>query len=222
MVSAGPRSGHGRRLRAGTVTARGLAETGIARRGSRRRGPGTRAGRRGWSRLPHVEMTWDFEDGGYWCPRCGKPYENLGGYESEVLDWQSVVRVTVHCRRRYRRACLCPVPATVTAPGPPKAIGKGLLSIAFIAMLITERYVAGRSQNSPVTRAGPAPRGGLARDADQGGGRSRSRSARRPPSCPRNPCSGRGPAGAAVNSACPNLTPGSRRRAAIYSQKVSE
>jgi hypothetical protein len=39
----------------------------------------------------------------------------------------------------------------VTAPGPPKAIGKGLLSNAFIAMLLTERYVAGRSQNSLVT-----------------------------------------------------------------------
>jgi hypothetical protein len=96
-------------------------------------------------------VTWDFEDGGYWCPRCGKRYEHLGGYESEVLDWQAVVRVTVHCRRRYRRGCRCPVPATVTAPGPPKAIGKGLLSNAFIAMLITERYVAGRSQNSLVT-----------------------------------------------------------------------
>ncbi len=122
------------------MTAGGLAGTGIAR-----------AGRRDWSRLPHVEVTWDFEDGGYWCPRCGKRYEHLGGYESEVLDWQAVVRVTVHCRRRYRRACRCPVPATVTAPGPPKAIGKGLLSNAFIAMLITERYVAGRSQNSLVT-----------------------------------------------------------------------
>jgi transposase len=119
--------------------------------GPRRRGPGARAGRRDWSRLPHVEVTWDFEDGGYGCPQCGKPYEHLGGYESEVLDWQAVVRVTVHCRRRYRRACRCPVPATVTAPGPPKAIGKGLLSNAFIAMLITERYVAGRSQNSLVT-----------------------------------------------------------------------
>jgi len=42
----------------------------------------------------------------------------------------------------------------VTAPGPPKAIGKGLLSIAFIAMLITERYVAGRSLNSLGHRAG--------------------------------------------------------------------
>src|SRR5262249_35229833 len=33
---------------------------------------------------------------------------------------------------------------------PPKAIGKGLLSNGFIALLFTERYVAGRSQNSLV------------------------------------------------------------------------
>jgi transposase len=62
-----------------------------------------------------------------------------------------IVRLVAHCRRRYRRACRCPVPATVMAPGPPKAIGKGLVSNAFIAMLLTERYVAGRSQNSLVT-----------------------------------------------------------------------
>ena len=60
-------------------------------------------------------------------------------------------RVVAHCRRRYRRTCSCRVPATVTAPGPPKAIGKGLLANGFIAMLLTERYVAGRSQNSLVT-----------------------------------------------------------------------
>jgi hypothetical protein len=46
------------------------------------------------------------------------------------------------------------VPATVTAPGPPKAIGKGLFSNAFIAMLFTERFVAGRSMNSLVTGLG--------------------------------------------------------------------
>jgi transposase len=39
----------------------------------------------------------------------------------------------------------------VTAPGPPKAIGKGLVSNAFIALWLAERYVAGRSQNSLVT-----------------------------------------------------------------------
>ena len=49
------------------------------------------------------------------------------------------MRVQVDCRRRYRRACSCRVPATVTAPGPPKAIGKGLVFNAFIAMLLTTR-----------------------------------------------------------------------------------
>jgi len=54
-------------------------------------------------------------------------------------------------RRHYKRACDCRVPATVTAPGPPKAIGKGLFSNGFIAMLLTERFAAGRSMNSLVT-----------------------------------------------------------------------
>jgi transposase len=69
----------------------------------------------------------------------------------EQLDWQVIVRVVVHCRRRYKRRCGCRVPATVMAPGPAKAIGKGLFSNGFIAMLLTERFVAGRSQNSLIT-----------------------------------------------------------------------
>jgi transposase len=64
---------------------------------------------------------------------------------TEQLDWLVIVRVRADCRRRYRRACSCPVPATVTAPGPPKAIGKGLFTNAFLAMLFTERCVAGRA-----------------------------------------------------------------------------
>src|SRR5229473_547275 len=86
------------------------------------------------------------------CPGCGVPFTGLGSdHVTELLDWRVVVRVAAHCRRRYRRACSCRVPAAVTAPGPPKAIGKGLFSNAFIAMLFTERYVAGRSMNSLVT-----------------------------------------------------------------------
>ena len=129
-------------------------EAGGARAGSgnggRRRGPGARAGRRDYSHLPRVEVIWDFE-GRYCCPECGVPFTLLGDHVSEQLDWLVIVRVRADCRRRYRRACGCRVPATVTAPGPPKAIGKGLVSNAFIAMLLTERYVAGRSQNSLVT-----------------------------------------------------------------------
>ena len=41
------------------------------------RGPGARAGRRDYSRLPRVEVTWDF-DGGYCCPECGEPFTGLG------------------------------------------------------------------------------------------------------------------------------------------------
>jgi transposase len=100
-------------------------------------------------------VIWDFEGGGYCCPECGTPFTGLGSdHVTELLDWQVIVRVAAHCRRRYRRACSCRVPAAVTAPGPPKAIGKGLFSNAFIAMLLTERYVAGRSMNSLVTGLG--------------------------------------------------------------------
>jgi transposase len=118
----------------------------------KKRGPGARAGRRDYSDLPRFQMFWDFPEGGYCCPRCARPFTVLGDHVSgEQLDWQVIVRVLVHCRRRYKRGCSCRVPVTVMAPGPPKAIGKGLFSNGFIAMLFTERYVAGRSMNSLVT-----------------------------------------------------------------------
>ena len=117
-----------------------------------KRGPGARAGRRDYSRLPRFEVFWDFPEGGYCCPQCGQAFTPLGDHVSgEQLDWQVIVRLVAHFRRRYKRVCSCRVPATVMAPGPPKAIGKGLFSNGFIAMLFTERYVAGRSMNSLVT-----------------------------------------------------------------------
>jgi transposase len=116
-----------------------------------KRGPGARAGRRDYSHLPRFEVSWDFPGGGYCCPECGEPFTPLGDHWSgEQLDWQVIVRLAAHCRRRYKRACGCRVPATVTAPGPPKAVGKGLFTNAFIAMLLVERFTAGRSQNSLV------------------------------------------------------------------------
>jgi transposase len=129
----------------------GDAGPGGAQRAGRPRGPGARAGRRDYSHLPRFGVIWDFE-GGYCCPECGAPFTPLGSdHVTEQLDWLVVVRVAVHCRRRYRRDCGCRVPATVTAPGPPKAIGKGLFSNGFLAMLFTERFAAGRSMNSLVT-----------------------------------------------------------------------
>lgn len=115
-----------------------------------RRGPGARAGRRDYSYLPRVEVVWDFTDGGYCCPGCSSPFEAMGDHAFEQVDWRVTVRVVVHRRRRYRRRCRCDGPRTVTAPGPPKAISKGRFSNGFIVMLLVERYVAGRSQNSLV------------------------------------------------------------------------
>ena len=112
------------------------------------RGPGGRAGRRDYSHLPRVEVVWDFAEGGYCCPDCSAPFEAFDAHAFEQVDWRVTVRVVVHRRRRYRRRCRCAGPRTVTAPGPPKAIGKGRFSNGFIAMLLVERYVAGRSQNS--------------------------------------------------------------------------
>jgi hypothetical protein len=124
---------------------RGSGQTG-------KRGPGARAGRRDYSHLPRFEVVWDFPGGGYCCPECGVSFTPLADHVSgEQVDWQVIVRLVAHCRRRYKRVCSCRVPATVMAPGPPKAIGKGLFSNGFIAMLFTQRYVAGRSMNSLVT-----------------------------------------------------------------------
>jgi transposase len=128
------------------------AARGPVGQGGGTRGPGGRAGRRDYSHLPRFEVVWDFGGGGYCCPECGTPFTGLGSdHVTEQLDWLVIVRVRADCRRRYRRACDCQVPATVTAPGPPKAIGKGLFANGFLAMLFTERFVAGRSMNSLVT-----------------------------------------------------------------------
>jgi transposase len=140
---------------AGDDDAGGGGQQGSASGSGKPRGPGARAGRRDYSDLPRVEMFWDFDGGGYCCPRCAQPFTVLGDHVSgEQLDWQVIVRVVVHRRRRYKRDCSCRVPATVMAPGPPKAIGKGMFANGFIAMLFTERYVAGRSMNSLVTGLG--------------------------------------------------------------------
>ena len=116
-----------------------------------KRGPGARSGRRDYSGLPRFEVFWDFPGGGYCCPECGEPFTPLGDHWSgEQVDWQVIIRLVANCQRRYKRQCECEGPQTVTAPGPPKAIGKGLFTNGFTAMLLVERFEAGRSANSLV------------------------------------------------------------------------
>ena len=109
-----------------------------------KRGPGARSGRRDYSGLPRFEVFWDFPGGGYCCPECGGPFTLLGDHWSgEQLDWQVIIRLVANCQRRYKRECRCPGPRTVMAPGPPKAVGKGLFTNGFIAMLLVERFGPG-------------------------------------------------------------------------------
>jgi transposase len=117
-----------------------------------KRGLGARSGRRDYSGLPRFEVFWDFPGGGYCCPECGEPFTPLGDHWSgEQLDWQVIIRLVANCQRRYKGKCRCEGPRTVMAPGPPKAIGKGLFTNGFTAMLLAERFASGRSMNSLVT-----------------------------------------------------------------------
>ena len=73
----------------------------------RKRGPGARAGRRDYSRLPRFEVFWDFPGGGYCCPECGEPFTPLGDHWSgEQVDWQVVVRLVEswHFRGQFHYA----------------------------------------------------------------------------------------------------------------------
>ena len=54
--------------------------TGKRGRRGKKRGPGARAGRRDYSRLPRLEVFWDFPDGGYCCLECGEPFTPLGDH----------------------------------------------------------------------------------------------------------------------------------------------
>ncbi|MGQ0774211.1 MAG: IS66 family transposase [Pseudonocardiales bacterium] len=58
-----------------------------------------------------------------------------------------IVWVAARCRCWYRGGCQCRVPATVMVPGLPEGIGEGLFSHAFIAVLFTGRYAAGRGMD---------------------------------------------------------------------------
>ena len=111
------------------------------RRGQRPGGKGH--GRRDYSHLDAREEIHDVPEAERTCPGCGAVFEPLGTEDSEQIDWQVTITRIVHRRRRYRRRCTCPGPRTVTAPVPPKPIGKGRFTAAFLARLLYEKYVLG-------------------------------------------------------------------------------
>jgi transposase len=117
-----------------------------AKRGQR---PGSVGhGRRDYSRLDSREEVHDVPAGQRVCADCGMAFTALGSEGSEQIDWQVHLTRIVHRRLRYRRACTCPGPRTVTAPPAANPIPKGRFTAGFCARLLYLKFVLGL----PVTR----------------------------------------------------------------------
>ncbi|MBA2577771.1 MAG: transposase [Euzebyaceae bacterium] len=115
---------------------------GRRRRGQQRGGRGHRRG--DYSHLDTVEEVHDVAEDQRVCGCCGTAYAPFGEETSEQIDWRVRIVRIVHRRRRYRRTCRCAVPGVLTAPVPPKPIGKGLFTAGFLARLLVDKYVSGR------------------------------------------------------------------------------
>lgn len=106
--------------------------------------PGSKGhGRRDYSHLDTREEVHDVPPDQRVCPDCGRAFDALGSQDSEQVDWQVQVIRIVHRRMRYRRACSCPGPRTVTAPPAPNPIPKGRFTAAFCARLLYCKFVLG-------------------------------------------------------------------------------
>ena len=103
-------------------------------------------GRRIITCLPHVTEVRTLPEEQRRCPICGKPYQPVRGWfaRSLLLDWTVQVFYHLYLRQRYRRSCDCAgAPKVLTAPPPPKVIGKGLLEARAIARVCVEKFWMG-------------------------------------------------------------------------------
>jgi transposase len=155
----------------------GRGAGGRAGEGTRRRGqrPGSAGhGRRRREHLEAEEQVHDLPAGERRCPRCGRAYEPLGEDVSEQVSWRVRVWRVVHRRRKYARRCRCPVPAVVTAPGPPALIPRGLFTTEFCVNLLVAKYALGLPFNRVIAMlsmqglvAAPGTLAGVARRLEE-------------------------------------------------------
>lgn len=98
--------------------------------------------------LARVDVVHDVPEDQRSCP-CGAPMVEIGEDVSEQLDIVPMqIRVLRHIRKRY--GCPGSVHAPLTAPLPPQPLPKSNASAAFLAMLLTVKFVDGL----PLTRFG--------------------------------------------------------------------
>jgi transposase len=112
-------------------------------RGQQPGNPGPK--RRDYSHLPVREEVVELPPEQSVCPCCGLPLRPLSDTEdSEQIEIEvSAYRRVIH-RRRYRRACTCDGPITLTAPPPPKLIPKGRYGISVWVEILLDKYFSYR------------------------------------------------------------------------------
>jgi transposase len=112
-------------------------------RGQQPGNPGPK--RRDYSHLPVREEVVELPREQSVCPCCGLPLRPLSDTEdSEQIEIEvSAYRRVIH-RRRYRRACTCDGPITLTAPPPPKLIPKGRYGISVWVEILLDKYFSYR------------------------------------------------------------------------------
>ncbi len=112
------------------------------KRGQRPGGPGH--GRRDYAHLETEERFIEADAGQQCCAECGLPFEFIGTEDSEQTGWRVKITRIVWRRRRYRRRCSHPGPATACAPPAARPVPKGLFTAGFLARLAHEKHVLGR------------------------------------------------------------------------------
>ncbi|MDQ3531255.1 MAG: IS66 family transposase [Actinomycetota bacterium] len=112
-------------------------------RGQQPGNPGPK--RRDYSHLPVRETLVELPPQQSVCAGCGLPLLPLSDTEdSEQIEIEvSAYRRVIH-RRRYRRACTCDGPITLTAPPPPKLIPKGRYGITVWVEILLDKYFSYR------------------------------------------------------------------------------
>jgi transposase len=101
--------------------------------------------RRDYSHLPVVEDFRELPEDQRACPQCGEPLspsdtEDSQQIEIDVKAYRRLIR-----RRRYQRTCTCAnCPRTITAPGLPKLIPKGVLGVSVWVEILLDKVLSHR------------------------------------------------------------------------------
>lgn len=114
---------------------------------------GRQSGTKGFGRkrrdsVEPVDCNHDFAEQERVCPKCGRPFEDIGEKVSEEIHVEYKLVRRVHRRKVIRKTCECPgVPKVKAAPAPPKLFKGSLLSTDTWSFIIYDKYWLQRPLN---------------------------------------------------------------------------